>query len=42
MDSTVGDDRKSSKFVNANADTFEIGAFSFTGNTVKGRAAVAA
>jgi hypothetical protein len=31
------------KHVNANADTFEIGTFSFTGNTVKGsKVAVAA
>jgi hypothetical protein len=30
------------KYVNANADTFEIGTFSFTGNTVKGKVAVAA
>jgi hypothetical protein len=28
--------------VNAKADTFEIGTFSFTGNTVKGKVAVAA
>ena len=40
---TVGDDRKSSKFINAEENAFDFAALSFTGNTVKGsRVAVAA
>jgi hypothetical protein len=39
---TVGDDRKSSKTINANDDAFDFAAMSFNGNTVGGRVALAA
>ena len=42
-DGAVGDDRKSSKTINAEENAFDFGALAFTGNTVRGaRVAVAA
>ena len=38
----VGDDPKSSKFINAEENAFDFAALNFTGNTVGGRVAVTA